>query len=180
MVVNLKPVVKVASPAALSMLRQATALAPLRKKASDGLLPSPAHLKQSPDSDHNTGLAVDLTHDPKGGIDCYEIFQKLKDDNRVEYLIFDGKIWSRKYAKQGDRKYAGSNPHHKHLHVSIKPEFANDTSPWFRWRNQPSLVKQIVAEAIGGTPKKKVAKGGIKLPICTCCVVHGLANKKGK
>ena len=83
----MKPkVAKSASPAAIAMLRQATALAPLRKKASDGLLPSIAHLKQSPNSDHNTGLAVDLTHDPDHGIDCHEIFQKLKEDNRVDYL----------------------------------------------------------------------------------------------
>ncbi len=54
-------IAKVASPAAISVLRQATALSPLRKKASDGLLPSAAHIKASPNSDHNTGLAVDLT-----------------------------------------------------------------------------------------------------------------------
>jgi hypothetical protein len=170
-------VAKSATPAAIAMLRQATALAPWRRKATDGLLPSIAHLKQSPNSDHNTGLAVDLTHDPKHGIDCAEIFQKLKEDERVEYLIFNNKIWSRKYAKQGDRKYTGSNPHKSHIHVSIRPEFANDTSPWFWWKNQPSLTKQIVAEAIGGMPKKKVAKGTKRLPVCTCCEVHG---KKGK
>ena len=63
----MKPVVKKATPAAIAVLRQATALFPKRKKLSDGLLPSVAHQKASPDSDHNTGLAVDLTHDPKGG-----------------------------------------------------------------------------------------------------------------
>ena len=171
-------VAKVASPAAISMLRQATALVPLRKKASDGLLPSTAHLKQSPNSDHNTGLAVDLTHDPKRGIDCEDIFQRLKEDDRVDYLIFNGKIWSRKYAKQGDRKYAGKNPHTKHLHVSIRPEHASDTSPWFWWRNQPSLTKQVMASAIGSAPKKKPAK--VEVLVCTCCKVHGKAKKKGK
>lgn len=171
-------VARVASPAAIAMLRQATALAPLRKKASDGLLPSTAHLKQSPNSDHNTGLAVDLTHDPKRGIDCNEIFQRLKEDDRVSYLIFNGKIWSRQHARKGDREYTGSNKHEKHLHVSIKPEYAGDTSPWFWWRNQPSLAKQIVAEAIGSAPKKKPAK--VKVLVCTCCKVHGKAEKKGK
>lgn len=172
-------VAKVASPAALSMLRQATALAPLRKKASDGLLPSTAHLKLNPDSDHNTGLAVDLTHDPKRGIDCAEIFQRLKEDDRVSYLIFNGKIWSRQYAKQGDRKYNGSNPHTKHLHCSIRPEHAGDTSPWFWWKNQPSLAKQMVAEAIGSAPKKKPqpkqktpAIVEPKVDACTCCKIH--------
>jgi hypothetical protein len=171
-------VAKVASPAAIAMLRQATALAPLRKKASDGLLPSTAHLKLSPNSDHNTGLAVDLTHDPKRGIDCAEIFQRLKEDDRVSYLIFNGKIWSRQYAKQGDRKYTGKNPHNRHLHVSIRPEHARDTSPWFWWKNQPSLAKQVVAEAIASAPKKKPAK--VEVLVCTCCKLHGKAKKKGK
>jgi hypothetical protein len=74
----MKPVVKKASPAAIAVLRQATALVPKRKKASDGLLPSAAHIKANPNSDHNTGLAVDLTHDPKAGIDCAVILKNLK------------------------------------------------------------------------------------------------------
>jgi len=145
-----KPLARVASPAALAVLRQATALAPLRKKISDGLLPSIAHLKQSPDSDHNTGLAVDLTHDPKNGIDCKEIYKNLKEDNRVSYLIFNGKIWSKRL---GERKYTGKNPHDKHLHISIKPERANDTSPWFWWMNEPKLVNQVLAGL--STPRSK-------------------------
>ena len=95
----MKPVTKVASPAAIAVLRQATALFPKRKKLSDGLLPSLAHQKANPNSDHNTGLPVDLTHNPKNGIDCAIIFEKLKEDERVSYLIFNKKIWSRKYAK---------------------------------------------------------------------------------
>jgi len=87
MVVNLKKVVRVATPAAIAVLRQATAIAPKRKKASDGLLPSAAHIKQNPNSDHNTGLAADLTHDPHNGIDCGDIYEKLKNDRRVDYLI---------------------------------------------------------------------------------------------
>ncbi len=53
------PLAKKASPAAIAVLRQATALWPKRKKASDGLLPSKAHVKQNPNSDHNSGYAVD-------------------------------------------------------------------------------------------------------------------------
>ena len=156
-----------ATPAAVALLRQASAIAPKRMKASDGLLPSAAHLKISPNSDHNTGLAVDLTHDPKNGIDCAEIFEKLKEDERVSYLIFNKKIWSRKYAKSGNRPYSGANPHTKHLHVSILPDRANDTSPWFWWMNQPKIVNQVKA-ALQPKPKKKVAVA----PVCTCCSVH--------
>jgi LAS superfamily LD-carboxypeptidase LdcB len=72
----MKPLAKSASPAAIAVLRQATAIAPKRMKASDGLLPSAAHVKQNPNSDHNTGLAVDLTHDPHNGIDCADIYPR--------------------------------------------------------------------------------------------------------
>ncbi len=167
----MKPLAKKASPAAIALLRQATALAPKRMKASDGLLPSAAHLKASPNSDHNTGLAVDLTHDPKNGIDCDVIFEKLKEDERVDYLIFKGKIWSRQRRKEGNRKYSGSNPHNKHLHVSIFSTHADDTSPWFWWLSQPKIVNQVKAK-LQPAPKKKVADGAIVAPVCTCCKVH--------
>jgi hypothetical protein len=164
----MKQLVKKATPAAIAVLRQATAIAPLRMKASDGLLPSQAHIHQNPNSDHNTGLAVDLTHDPKHGIDCVDIFEKLKEDARVEYLIFKGKIWSKARAKEGNRKYTGSNQHNKHLHISIKPELSKDTSPWFWWLNQPKIINQVVSKAMP-VPAKKA----YKTEVCTCCKMHG-------
>ncbi len=96
-----KTVIGKATPAAIAVLRQATAIAPKRMKACDGLLPSAAHLKASPTSDHNTGLAVDLTHDPDNDINCHEVYAHLKSDKRVKYLIFKGRIWS---AEKGDRR----------------------------------------------------------------------------
>jgi hypothetical protein len=157
-----------ATPAAIAVLRQATALKPMRKKASDGLLPSAAHMKQSPNSDHNTGLAVDLTHDPKNGIDCVEIFEKLKEDKRVSYLIFQGQIWSKQKAKQGNRKYTGTNPHNKHLHISIESTMGADTSPWFWWMNSPKTINQVIAR-VTSVPAKKA----YKTEVCTCCKLHG-------
>jgi len=161
-------VAKRATPAALAVLRQATALKPTRKKISDGLLPSAAHVKQSPTSDHNTGLATDLTHDPANGIDCADIFQKLKEDKRVKYLIFNGKIWSRERAKQGDRNYTGSNMHRKHLHISINDDMGNDTSPWFWWMNQPKLINQVRA-AVAAIPVKKAYPAEDTSKCCQHC-----------
>jgi hypothetical protein len=144
-------VAKRATPAAIAVLRQATALKPKRKKASDGLLPSAAHLTQSPNSDHNTGYAVDLTHDPKNDIDCFDIYERLKSDPRVKYLIFTGKIWS---IKNGESKYTGSNPHNKHLHISIKDNCGNDTSPWFAWMGKAPTLNKVKA-SIKFLPKKE-------------------------
>jgi hypothetical protein len=147
----MKPLAKKATPAAIAVLRQATAICPLRMKASDGLLPSKAHIHQNPNSDHNTGYAVDLTHDKLGGIDCFLLFQKLQEDPRVSYLIFQGKIWSQ---EKGLREYTGSNKHNKHLHISIKDRCGDDTSPWFPWLGKPKAVNKVKA-AIKPLPKKK-------------------------
>lgn len=147
----MKPVVKKATPAAIAVLRQATALKPKRKKASDGLLPSAAHINQNPDSDHNTGYAVDLTHDAEFGINCHEVYAQLKSDRRVKYLIFKGRIWS---ADKGDREYTGSNKHNKHLHISIKDNCGTDTSNWFPWLGKPTTINKVKA-AVKPLPKKE-------------------------
>ena len=145
---------KTATPAAKSVLRQATALRPKRKKASDGLLPSAAHVHQNPNSDHNSGYAVDLTHDPKNGINCVEMFIKLQDDKRVKYLIFQGRIWSQ---AKGVLKYTGSNPHNSHLHISIKEGYGCDESAWFPWLGKAKTVGKIVSK-VKRLPKKKDTK----------------------
>ena len=155
----MKPVAKKATPAAIAVLRQATAIAPSRMKASDGLLPSRAHLRANPNSDHNTGYAVDLTHDPKRGIDCSDIFKKLQNDPRVKYLIFNHRIWT---PQQGVDIYTGPNPHTKHIHISINDKCGNDTSPWFAWLDRPvySTADQarLAATKIKPLPKKKAKK----------------------
>jgi hypothetical protein len=147
------------TPAALAVLRQATALRPQRNKASDGLLPSAAHIamdkKAGIKSDHDTGFGVDLTHDPLNGIDCKDIFQKIKADKRVKYIIFNGKIWSKDRATEGDRPYNGPNKHPHHIHVSVEENCGNDTSPWFAWMGKPTLVNKVKANLPKPLPKKE-------------------------
>lgn len=153
----MKPVAKKATPAAIAVLRQATKLLPSRKKASDGLLPSKEHIKQNPNSDHNTGYAVDLTHDIVNGIDCAEVFKELQKDPRVKYLIFNRRIWT---PEKGVDIYTGSNPHTKHIHISINDKCGNDTSPWFAWLDKPKYTTadqaRLAASKIKPLPKKKV------------------------
>jgi hypothetical protein len=155
----MKPVVKKATPAAIAVLRQATKISPSRMKASDGLLPSKAHQAQNPNSDHNSGLAVDLTHDPARNIDCADMYEQLKRDKRVKYLIFKGQIW---IPGRGDKPYTGSNPHNKHLHISIKDNCGNDASPWFPWLDRPVYKTadqaRLAASMLKPLPKKKAKK----------------------
>ena len=145
-------IAKTATPSAKSVLRQATALRPKRKTASDGLLPSKAHIAQSPNSDHNTGFAVDVTHDPDNGINGHEAYEHLKSDKRVKYLIFKGKIWS---TEKGDKDYTGSNPQNKHIHISIKDNCGDDTSPWFPWLGKATVANKVKA-SVKPLPKKEV------------------------
>ena len=146
---------KKATPAAIAVLRQATAHWPKRKKASDGLLPSKAHVHQNPNSDHNSGFAVDLTNDPSKGVNCSVIYTELQKDPRVKYLIFKGKIWSK---EKGSRDYTGSNKHDKHLHISIKETCGEDTSPWFPWLGKPKTINKVKAKFPKPLPKKKEKK----------------------
>lgn len=146
------PLAKRPSNAAVALLRQANALAPKRKKASDGLLPSAVHARQNPNSDHNSGHAVDLTHDPLNDMDCKVIYSELQKDKRVKYLIFKGRIWSR---GKGENAYSGANPHNKHLHISIYPEYENDTSDWFPWVGGPKKWNRIKSRFIRVKRKKK-------------------------
>lgn len=121
------------APAAQAILDQATALWPNRSRASDGTLGDPAHAARV--SDHNPGHnglvhAADLTHDPANGCDNNRNAEQVKDDPRVKYVIWNRRIWNPSISRTW-RPYTGSNPHDKHMHVSVTDAGENDTSPWF-------------------------------------------------
>ncbi len=119
-----------ASPAkaCLQALRDATARWGARNRASDGIMGDPRHQKIK--SDHNDGNAFDLTHDPKNGVDCEKLSRLAIKDTRVTYVIWNSQINVIGKAV-GWHKYVGSNPHTKHMHVSIKSTARDDNkSPW--------------------------------------------------
>ncbi len=125
------------APALIVMEQEADHLAPNRSRASDGSFPSTAHTAANPTSDHETGDALDLTHDPANGWDMAERFRLIvaRRDPRVKYLIHNQTIW-KSYPNRGlppwtPQVYTGPNPHKKHGHTSVLDEFRNDTSPWW-------------------------------------------------
>jgi len=119
--------------------------APNRNKASDGTIGDAAH--RTRDSDHNpwiedgsTGVvsAIDITHDSAGGCSAEKLAQSLQSgrDGRVKYVIWNRRIMS-SYAHNGTapwvwRSYSGSNPHTKHVHISLNAEKGDydSTAPW--------------------------------------------------
>lgn len=112
----------------LKMRDQFNKMAPNRNKKSDGTIGDAAHASRS--SDHNpwvkdgkTGVvtAMDITHDPKNGVDTWAIaeFMRTARDARVKYVISNKRIWSSSTSPYQWRRYTGSNPHSSHMHVSV-------------------------------------------------------------
>lgn len=167
-------------PPALKKLRdECNALAPNRSKASDGSIGDSSHAARK--SDHNPDRsdpqrdinAIDITNDPKHGLDFDKLLPHLLKDKRVipagGYYIFKKRIYSPVSPK--GRAYKGSNPHDKHCHVSIghAERVEEDTSPWLPGGKPnttppaPTPVKhshptELLKEGMGGSYVKDVQR----------------------
>lgn len=122
------------------LLGEVDAAAPDRSKRMDGTIGDRAHAKRQ--SDHNPNgagvvCAVDVTHDPAGGLDCDRLAEHLRDraargvEVRVAYLIWNGRICGPQKGWAW-RPYRGANPHDKHLHVSVRQDatYYDSPAPW--------------------------------------------------
>lgn len=98
---------------------------PRRDKSSDGWIGDPSHAARP--SDHNPDYgdggvvrAIDIDIDGGTADDplVKTVLEATIGDGRVYYVIFNRKIYSRTYGWEA-RYYGGSNPHDKHIHVSI-------------------------------------------------------------
>lgn len=107
--------------------------APRRSTASDGTIGDARHQAEKT-SDHNPWwiyggtpyvTALDVTHDPAGGLDCFDLADALwaSRDPRIKYVISFGHIMSGASgaAPWSLRKYEGTDPHTNHLHLSVMP-----------------------------------------------------------
>lgn len=114
---------------------QINAMAPNRKKTSDGILGDAAHRARK--SEHNPDAngvvrALDITHDPAHGVDAGQIADQLRRsrDPRILYVISNRRIASP--PGWAWRSYGGTNPHTMHFHTSVVASAAkyDDTRPW--------------------------------------------------
>lgn len=111
---------------------------PQRSKSSDGTIGDAAH--RSRPSDHNPDedgvvKALDVTHDPLNGVDSHQLALGLvaARDRRIAYIIDNRKICSGEGQRNPAwvwRPYSGSNPHNKHVHISVRKSLRDDTTPW--------------------------------------------------
>lgn len=138
-------------PPSLETLRlQLNKYFPQRSKISDGGIGDAKHAASK--SDHNPTYKIgkqayfrarDFTHDPKTGIDCNWLAERLREekDPRLDYVIWNKRMFSSyPVTKAGRvipawtwRAYTGSkNMHTKHLHISCKPtdKAVLDKTPW--------------------------------------------------
>lgn len=131
--------------ALLALREQVNAMAPNRRKKSDGTIGDAAHASRA--SDHNPWVrdggvgvvtAMDITHDAPGGCDAGVLADALlaSRDPRIKYVIFNRRIAS--HLQKGAaapfawRPYGGSNPHTHHVHISVREEKTayDATDPW--------------------------------------------------
>lgn len=125
-----------ASPAlsCKAALAEMTRLHPDRDRSFDGIMGDAAH--QARVSDHNSGNAFDLSHDPKHGVDTYLLADELRkrckagSERRVKYIISHGRIASQ-IQNWAWRRYDGENQHDHHMHVSILATARTDTHAWW-------------------------------------------------
>lgn len=119
----------------LRLREQVNSRAPGRSKDSDGTIGDVHHRART--SDHNPWVlddaigvvtAMDITHDPAHGCDAGALASAITNgrDVRVKYVI-----WNRRIANSlpmggspawAWRPYNGSNPHNKHVHISVKSD----------------------------------------------------------
>ncbi len=121
------------APSLVLLRHQADAKAPRRSRASDGIMGDAAHHART--SDHNLGNAIDLTHDPLGGLDAgataEEARRQMKSypSGRISLIIWNRQKASRSTGWQW-RRYTGPNPHTSHVHLSIRPSARGELRPW--------------------------------------------------
>lgn len=126
----------------LSTLRdEIGAVAPKRSRLSDGTIGDPAHASRA--SRHNPNrhrvvTAIDITHDPKGGMDVHALARRLVKDPHpeLEYVISNGQVAKRRTGFAWET-YRGSNQHVSHAHFAVGRGPDSDplppydsTAPW--------------------------------------------------
>lgn len=126
--------------AGVRLRKQVNNAYPDRDKSSDGWVADARHLAAGT-SDHipdSAGWvrALDLDRDlhgkPKPDEMPYlanQLRALAKSDGRISYIIFAGKIASRRSLWRFI-KYRGVNPHEKHMHVSFTKKGDQDGSPF--------------------------------------------------
>lgn len=197
----------------LSVLKaQIDACYPGRSTASDGMLASSQHTATNPTSDHEPRLidasgikvvsAFDVTHDPDSGADMDVVAEQIRLDRdpRIKYVIWNNRMFASypkaPWAAWEWRPYTGTNPHTKHMHVSVQAteSLYDSTEPWEvampQFTEIEAEILRTIAEKCAARPEyadaawaEAVAKGmfveGTDLQVMTRYDFAVLAQRQG-
>lgn len=151
------------APALVALRAEIDARYPHREKTSDGWIGDTSH--QARPSDHNPdwsdggvvrAIDIDITDMDDTRDLRTDIIKACVGDPRVWYVISNGIIYSRTYGWAA-RKYTGSNPHDKHVHVSILGSgisdaealrISRDTSRWLEPIKRRTKPRKISASKV--------------------------------
>ena len=143
-------------PALVKLRDEVNERYPKRDKTSDGWIGDTAHQARpsshNPDYKHGGAVrAIDIDvddRDPDRDLRMQVVNAAIRDP-RVWYVISNGTIWSRTHGWKA-RKYTGSNPHNKHVHVSAveDPKLWTNTDTWLypeqpKWRWNEDVVSSL-------------------------------------
>lgn len=144
------------APSLVALRNEVNARWPRRDKASDGWIGDASHSARK--SSHNPdyanggvvrGLDIDVDdNDPSSNLRS-EVLKAVIGDSRVWYVISNGIIYSRTY-NWAARRYTGSNPHTKHVHVSLREVRSawTNTERWLApekttWEWNPKVISDL-------------------------------------
>lgn len=111
-------------PALVTLRNQINAAHPNRSRRSDGWIGDTSHAARfsyhNPDR-NNWVHAIDVTHDPRNGVDIDRFTDELvvRPDFRLLELIANRWYWN--FRNPRWVRYTGSNGHFQHVHISVKP-----------------------------------------------------------
>ena len=119
------------APSLAQLRREINTRWPNRDKTSDGTIGDAAHSARASDHNPNSRGSVNAIDIDEDGIDAWGLVDLAITDPRVNYVIYERKIWQRKHGFK-PRPYSGINAHTKHIHVSIIQSVAaeQNTAPW--------------------------------------------------
>lgn len=139
------------APALTQLLTEINRRWPGRSKALDGTIGDAAHRARV--SEHNPdslgvvrAIDVDIN-----GINVQQLLDAAIRDQRVHYVIYNRKIYSRTHGWAA-RPYTGASPHDRHVHISLRNRTsesasaatvaaaAGDTSAWLTSTPAPAPV----------------------------------------